>query len=143
MNPNIYVKNPIWELTSVRNKTILDKTRFEQLNEEIEVDQYQSEDIQFDLILKRNPLYIMINGIFPCLVLKCVILIAYSLPFSSQVGLCMTSFLTFSVTSVRIAGDIPMQSEYLPLITLYFLLSIIYTFLGLTWYFNIFNFNRL
>lgn len=133
LNPNIYIKNPIWELTNVRNFTLIDKTRFEQLNEELEDGQYQSEDIQFDLTLKRNPLYIMINGIFPCLVLNCVVLIAFSLPFSSQVGLCMTSFLTFSVTSVRIAGDIPMQSEYLPLITLYFLLSILYTFLGLTW----------
>ncbi len=47
----------------------------------------------------------------------------------------MTCFLTFSVTSLRVSGDIPIQSEYLPLITLYFLLSIVYTFLGLIWYF--------
>ncbi len=45
----------------------------------------------------------------------------------------MTSFLTFTVTSLRISGDIPMQSNYLPLITLYLLLSIMYTFMGFSW----------
>ena len=43
----------------------------------------------------------------------------------------MTSFLTFAVTAVRISGDIPTQSEYLPLITLYMILSMAYTFIGL------------
>lgn len=46
----------------------------------------------------------------------------------------MTSLLTFSVYSLRISGDIPMQSEYLPLITLYFVLSISYTFFSLFWF---------
>ncbi len=45
----------------------------------------------------------------------------------------MTSFLTFSVTSVRVAADIPTQSEYLPLISLYMLFSILYTFMGMSW----------
>ena len=46
----------------------------------------------------------------------------------------MTSFLTFTVTSLRIAGDIPIQSDYLPLITLYMILSIIYTLFGFIWF---------
>ena len=46
----------------------------------------------------------------------------------------MTSFLAFIMSSVRISSDIPNQSEYLPLITLYFLLSILYTFIGFMWF---------
>ena len=42
----------------------------------------------------------------------------------------MTSFLTFAVTSLRVSSDIPVQSDYLPLITLYMILSIFYTFIG-------------
>lgn len=36
--------------------------------------------------------------------------------------------------SLRISGDIPIQSEYLPLIMLYFVLSMVYTFLSLCWF---------
>ena len=43
----------------------------------------------------------------------------------------MTSFLTFTVTAVRISGDIPTQSEYLPLVTLYIVLSMIFTLIGM------------
>ena len=46
----------------------------------------------------------------------------------------MTSFLTFAVTGVRISGEIPVQSEYLPLINLYILLSILYTLFGFIWF---------
>ena len=46
----------------------------------------------------------------------------------------MTSWMTFAVTGLRISGDIPVQSLYLPLITLYILLSILYTFAGFTWF---------
>jgi hypothetical protein len=46
----------------------------------------------------------------------------------------MTSFLTFAVTGVRISGEIPVQSQYLPLINLYILLSIIYTLIGFMWF---------
>ena len=49
----------------------------------------------------------------------------------------MTSLLTFVVTSLRISSDIPVQSEYLPLITLYMILSIVYTLLGFIWYFSL------
>ena len=46
----------------------------------------------------------------------------------------MTSWMTFAVTGLRISGEIPVQSDYLPLITLYILLSILYTFAGFTWF---------
>ena len=36
--------------------------------------------------------------------------------------------------SVRVSNDIPIQSEYLPLITLYFLLSLLYAFISYAWF---------
>ena len=151
---NSFGRNSIWDIKSVEQKIVYDNSKFDFVNklnqaETIEIlsnlnlsneildkmyTPLYSTNIHFNLELKRNPLYIMVNGIFPCLVLNSIILIAFSLPFSVQVGLCMTSFLTFSVTSLRIASDIPVQSDYLPLITLYFMLSIIYTLIGLIWF---------
>ncbi len=45
----------------------------------------------------------------------------------------MTSLLTFATNSVKIAGDIPVQSEYLPWVSLYLIMSINYTFFGFLW----------
>ena len=55
----------------------------------------------------------------------------------------MTSFLTFSVTAVRISNDIPTQSEYLPLVTLFIMLSMIYTFIGLVFFILIDSFAKM
>lgn len=46
----------------------------------------------------------------------------------------MTTFLTFSVYSLRVSGDIPIQSEYVPLITLYFLFSTVFTLVAFLWF---------
>jgi hypothetical protein len=54
----------------------------------------------------------------------------------------MTSILTFAVTSLRISNDIPIQSDYLPLITTYFLMSIVYTLTGLVWFVLLENFTK-
>lgn len=39
-----------------------------------------------------------------------------------------------AIISVRVASDIPIQSDYLPLISLYFILSLFYTFISLNWF---------
>ncbi len=127
------LNNPTWSLMSITKNSTFDSDRFIHF---IASNKYPAfaEDIIYSLILKRNPLYIMINGIFPNFIMNCVILSAFGLPFAPQMTITMTSFLTLSVNSLRIAGDIPVQSEYLPLITLYNLLSIFYAFLGLLWF---------
>lgn len=46
----------------------------------------------------------------------------------------MTCFMTYSVFSLSFSGLFPQQSEYLMLITLYFLLSIVWTLLSMAWF---------
>ena len=38
------------------------------------------------------------------------------------------------IISVRVSGDIPIQSEYFPLISLYFFLSLFFTFTSFLWF---------
>ena len=47
-----------------------------------------SNDLIFLLIIKRKPLYYMINNVYPCLILNMVTLITFFLPFSLQATLC-------------------------------------------------------
>ena len=97
-NDEMYVQHPIWLLKDIKKADINDGERFMLFNEDLKDknDELTSNDIDFVFTIKRNPLYIMINGIFPCLILNCVILIAYALPFSSQVGLCKL-FICYSI----------------------------------------------
>ena len=46
----------------------------------------------------------------------------------------MTIFMTFSIYSLRVSSDMPTQSQYLPMVTLYFLLGITYTFMAYMWF---------
>jgi hypothetical protein len=46
----------------------------------------------------------------------------------------ITIFLTFSVSAVRISSSIPTQSQYLPPIILYFMLSQLFTLCAFIWF---------
>lgn len=46
----------------------------------------------------------------------------------------MTCFLTYSVNGVRIASDISIQSEFIPLINVYFIFSMVFTLVSMIWY---------
>jgi hypothetical protein len=90
--------------------------------------------ISIQLYLQRKPLFFMLNGIFACFILNSVTLLSFVLPFASQISLCMICFLTYSVYSLNFSSLFPQQSEYLMMITLYFLLSIFWTLISMIWF---------
>ena len=68
-----YVPNPTWTLNSAKQYTINGATRFKLYNYDRPVD-LVGEDFVLEISLVRLPLYIMINGIFPCFILNLSIL---------------------------------------------------------------------
>ena len=139
-----YKKNQIWQFVDLTYSNISSDSRL-----------YYGfgSDIQFNFILKRMPLNYMLNNIFPCLVLNAVTFIAYFLNFAQQSAISiyfqstqiksiqlikfilgMTIFLTLAIYSVRIASDFPAQGEYIPIISLYFVLGLFFTFISLVWF---------
>jgi hypothetical protein len=46
----------------------------------------------------------------------------------------MTTFLTYSIFSLSTSNSIPMQSEYLPAVTIYYILSTLATFVSFSWF---------
>ena len=91
-NLDEYINNSVWDLKSVTQSIQSNSNRFKLVNYDIKELNLNltlmAEDMVFELTLKRNPLYIMINGILPCFVLNCVILIAFGVPFVQQINLC-------------------------------------------------------
>ena len=96
-----YINHPIWNLNTINVTSINSDERLGTFLTD-EKDTF-SEDISIQFVLKRRPLYFMINNIFPCLVLNCVTLLAFTLPFGSQIGL---SKLLFKILIVDICGPI-------------------------------------
>jgi hypothetical protein len=122
-----YTNNTIWTLTStdITNSTSSDRVPFE--------DTVNTEIIMI-LVLTRKSLYYMMNTVLPCFILNIVTLLTFFMPFGNQIGLAMTGFLTFSVYSLRIASDIPVQSDYLPKISSYFISSISFNLIAMNWF---------
>ena len=82
-----YIDHPYWQLESFSKKTVFDSSRFLLVNQYRNLS-IQSEDLSFDLTLKRRPLYVMINSIYINFILNIIILMAFFMPFTSQIGLC-------------------------------------------------------
>ncbi|CAF1067888.1 unnamed protein product [Rotaria sordida] len=122
-----YNEHPLWKLngTDIIVTRAEDRAPFENTYNDI---------ISIQLYLERKSLFFIINGILACFVLNFVTLLSYAIPFGSQIGLCMTCFLTYSIYSLNFSSQFPQQSEYLMMITLYFLLSICWTLISMTWF---------
>ena len=86
-----YVSNALWDLSSTSVTSISTQERYSFYNSDVakyDNEKYENEDYSFTMILRRRPLYFMMNNIFPTLILNCITLLAFSLPFTSQIGLC-------------------------------------------------------
>ena len=88
------IPHQVWDLEKVGQKEYTDKTKYEMYNFHSQnspskiYKSKQSTVLSFDLFIKRSPLYIMINGVVPSFILNLVILLAFSLSFDTQIGLC-------------------------------------------------------
>ncbi|CAF3547015.1 unnamed protein product [Rotaria sp. Silwood1] len=122
-----YSEHPLWKLKGTDLIVIhaSDRVPFENTYNDV---------ISIQLYLQRKPTFFILNGIFACLILNCVTLLSFTLPFGSQIGLCMTCFMTYSVYSLSFSNIFPQQSEYLMMITLFFLLSMCWTLISMTWF---------
>jgi hypothetical protein len=73
-----YIKNPLWKLKTV-DSIIQNSTRVSK--------EYIIEEVSFLATIERQPLYYMINNVYPCLILNMVTLVTYFLPFTLQASL--------------------------------------------------------
>lgn len=85
-----YMPHALWDLTEINVGRIYNSNRYSFLNELYNTS-YVNEDLSFGVVLKRKPLYFMMNNIFPSLILNCITLFAFALPFPVQIGLSKES----------------------------------------------------
>jgi nicotinic acetylcholine receptor, invertebrate len=84
--------NPIWffsELNVLETYTYLRSPAFKDDDPE---NNFLNNDMNFNLIISRKPLYYMLNNIYPCFILNLVTLLTFFLPFASQLGISIIFF---------------------------------------------------
>jgi hypothetical protein len=82
------IPNPVWTLKEWDFSSVETTERYLFMNEfNLSISNYSNEDMKFTFIMERRPLYFMMNNIFPALILNCITLLSYALPFSMQIGL--------------------------------------------------------
>lgn len=143
-----YISNPIWSVKSTNVSVMNVGLRFLNL--------LTATDFFFNLTLQREPSYYIYNTVYPSLILNCVTLIAFFISFELQASLSkkynlyernfslfklwpffpkgLTSFVSQSVIALNVANEIPVQSRVLPLISLFFILSLFYSFVSFSWF---------
>ena len=77
LNSIDFIKNPIWNLINV-SFLLINSSR---------INYFLAEELTLIAVLKRQPLYYMINNVYPCLILNMVTLATYFLPFTLQASL--------------------------------------------------------
>ena len=86
LNSVDYLPHLIWDQISYESYIINKTSRFQH-------DDHASKDFYQELIIKRKPLYYMINDVYPYLVINLVNLISFFLPFALQASL--SNFILF------------------------------------------------
>ncbi|KAK3582647.1 hypothetical protein CHS0354_001694 [Potamilus streckersoni] len=130
-----YSENGEWELMSVfgqNTSTTRESKSFSRL--------------MFTLILRRRPLFHILNTILPVVIMATLIVMVFKLPPESgeRIGMSLTAVLTYAVYLTLISDNIPrtslsacILSTYLAIILCLSALAVILTIIVLDLYFNI------
>ncbi len=83
-------------------------------------------EIFYRLIIRRRPLYYVFNMVFPCLLITLVAFLGFYLPPGSidKVSIGITTLLSITVFLMLVAESMPPTSEQLPLLGIYYAVTI-------------------
>jgi hypothetical protein len=83
-------------------------------------------EIVYKLVIRRRPLYYLFNMVFPCLLITLVAFFGFYLPPGSteKVSIGITTLLSITVFLMMVAESMPPTSEQLPLLSIYYAVTI-------------------
>ena len=83
-------------------------------------------EIVYKLVIRRRPLYYLFNMVFPCFLITMVAFLGFYLPPGSteKVSIGITTLLSITVFLMLVAESMPPTSEQLPLLGIYYAVTI-------------------
>ncbi|KAI3389620.1 hypothetical protein SNEBB_001334 [Seison nebaliae] len=91
-------------------------------------------DVVYRIRIRRKPLHVLYNNVLPCLMLSVLSLVSFSIPFQQQVQIGISTLISYSVFTLRLADDVPEQSETVPLINLHLTFCMGFTLAAMSWF---------
>ena len=99
-------------------------------------------EIKYKILINRKPLFVLQNYVIPAVVLGTVTLVSFFIPFPQAMQMGISILLSFAVFKLRLSDDVPVQSDSIPLINVYFTLCITFSLASMIWFSLINNFRE-
>ena len=112
--------------------------------------------IHLNVVIRRKPLFVVTNLMVPALFLSIVTLISFHIPFAQAMPIGISILLAYSVLTIRCAfyinfatklksrflfnfilrlnDSLPSQSDVVPLLSIYFIMCMIFSITGMIWF---------
>lgn len=136
LNYTLMDENPVIENYTEHNEWSLiayKPFRYEiKFNNWIENDTFS--EIRYKILIRRKPLFVIQNCVFPALMLCILTLISFFIPFAQEMQIGISIMLSFSVFKLRLSDDVPVQSDSVPLINVYFTLCMSFSLTAMFWF---------
>jgi hypothetical protein len=91
-------------------------------------------EIKYTLLMRRKSLFVLQNYVIPVQMLCILTLISFFMPLTQQMVIGISIMLSFAVFKLRLSEDVPVQSDSIPLINVYFSLCIFFSLLSMIWF---------
>ncbi|CAF0711272.1 unnamed protein product [Brachionus calyciflorus] len=136
LNYTLMDENPVIENYTEHNEwSLLEYKPFRyeiKFSNWIEVDTFS--EIRYKILIRRKPLFVIQNCVFPALMLCILTLVSFFIPFAQEMQIGISIMLSFSVFKLRLSDDVPVQSDSVPLINVYFTLCMTFSLTAMIWF---------
>lgn len=128
-NPSLqnYTENNEWKLV-----------KYKPTRSEIKYDNWVENDlfseIRYKILIRRKPLFVLQNFVAPALMLCILTLVSFFIPFAQEMQIGISILLSFSVFKLRLSDDVPVQSDSIPLINIYFTMCMSFSLSAMVWF---------
>ena len=96
-------------------------------------------EIKYVILIKRKSLFVIQNYVTPAVILCTLTLVSFFIPFPQAMQIGISILLTFAVFKLRLSDDVPVQSDSIPLINIYFTLCISFSLSSMLWFSALIN----
>lgn len=91
-------------------------------------------EIRYKMLIQRKPLFVIQNCVIPAIMLCILTLASFFIPFAQEMQIGISIMLAFSVFKLRLSDDVPVQSDSVPLVNIYFTICMTFSLAAMIWF---------
>ncbi len=91
-------------------------------------------EIRYKILIQRKPLFVIQNCVIPAIMLCILTCSSFFIPFAQEMQIGISIMLAFSVFKLRLSDDVPVQSDSVPLVNIYFTICMSFSLAAMIWF---------